>query len=434
MSPSETYITPQSTVPVDGPEADTYWTILRSVPDVLRDLMADIETAEFINTLKTQFKLTDDQRVSVAEFLRDILMGITLPDDTVGALAERIGVKYSTANQLIREIEKKILSKAGMTIADIGRAIIGPSIREEAGRLLLRYERLDDLLAAIEDMSSNDRMQFLEDAKTDNRILVLRALTQLKLGTDSKGRPMTFAQLAAREAPDFSATDWVDALSEDPNFAQNADVHKALVTFLASTDRLTTVFGKLTDVKAAHVLHKALKESLLRAKPAVGEYVKWSPYFAGVYDKEKDIDDKVFRRYAELPEEMRKKLVSESLSKRIAAMIEDGIVPRNYGVAVAKITFLTTLGEIRPEALPILLGERLGLGAKNGMQVAEHVTSVLLGDLMPPEEPPESEEEETVTSEENAEPSPERSAKKKRDAKIDDMPNVVDLRESDSEE
>lgn len=443
------YLAPIHTMPRSGAEAQSYGTIIKGMPETVLDLMTSVETSDFIIRIRDEYQLDESQRLKFAEFLRDAFLGIPQGDDLAGVLAEKISVSKKTALQIMHVLEQDILLVSGLTVADLGRVTGGPAVSEDAGRIVLQYESVDDLLESIKDLPGEERIKFLLDAKKDNRVLVLKALSQLKLGTDSRGRPQTFTQLAVSEAPDFSSIDWVDALTENANLAEEPTVKKALVVFLSSTSRIARIFSSIQNFKAARTLHATLKDALARTKPSVAEYVKWSPYFAGVYDKDNIINEAAFNKFAELPDETRHNLVSEDLSLRIEAMIEDGLVPRNYGVAVAKVTFLATLGDIRPEALPTLLGQRLGLGDEQGLVVAEYISSVLLDTIVPPEEPEPLEEEiDDIQEPEPAGASPEEepvppptprtmqqpgSAKGNSGAKIDSNRNIIDLRKQPGE-
>lgn len=435
MAETPIYITPIETVPTQGNDADTYQLVLQSLPDPILDVLASMDTADFINRVRDEYQLDEDQRKRLAEFLRDALIGIPFEEDLAGALAARVSVEKKDALQILRVLERDILILAGMSLKDIGRVAGGPEIREEAGRLLLRYQNLDDLLAAVENLSNAERLKFLQDAASDNRILVIKALSHLKLGTDSKGRPLSFKDLIQRDAPDFTGRDWADALQEDHTLLELPDVRQELITHLSNEERIITLFSDVTDARDATEFHKVLQEALARAKPAVVDYVKWSPYFAGVFDKKTGLNTELFERFAALGDVTRGQIVSRDLSERIARLIKEGTVPENYGVAVAKIVFFVAVGHIQPESLGVLLGEKLGLGDERGQKVAERISDDLLStitfiDAAPPEPEPLQEKVQATHEETKA---VERSAKEPRNAKIASMKNVVDLRKPTSE-
>lgn len=431
----QSYITPIETVPTSGEEADTYQLILQSLPDPVLDVMADMKTADFINRIRAEYRLDDSQRTRLATFLRDALIGVPFQDDLAGALASYVSIDKKDALQILRTLERDILFLAGLSLKDIGRTTSGPEIREEAGRLLLRYRSLNDLLAAVENLSNTERIKFLHDAASDNRILVIKALTHLKLGVDSKGRPLSFRDLVKRDAPDFSGRDWVDVLREDRTVLELPEVSQALVTYLTDEERIAQLFIDVTDVRNAELFHRVLEDAMLRSKPSVVEYVKWSPYFAGLFDKKTGINTELFERFMIFSETTRSQIISRSLPERIAKLIKEGTVPENYGVAVAKIVFFVAIGHIQPESMGILLGEKLGLGTERGRQIAGRITDELLSRISfsePVAPQPEQAVEESSIQDTVANQS-ERSAKTPENDKLGNMKNVVDLRKTRSE-
>jgi hypothetical protein len=250
---------------------------------------------------------------------------------------------------------------------------------------VLRYESIDDLMASIEDFTPDDRMTFLNDAKQDNRILVLKALSQLKLDTNRKGKPMTFTELIDREAPDFVARDWVDLTGEGAEHLQRPAVREALLTFLSDSGRLERLFPLIPDVETARLFHTALQEALPGTKPALVAHVRLSPYFAGVFDKEAGVGAEPFTKYAELDTETRRRLVSADLSARIGALVQEGVLPEQYAVAVAKTVFLVEVGDVSAQALSELFGKRLGLNPEQGSALARRIRSELLTEEPVPE-------------------------------------------------
>ncbi|HXV26661.1 MAG TPA: hypothetical protein VD862_01365 [Candidatus Paceibacterota bacterium] len=391
MGTPSVYITPIDTVPTSGPKAEAYATLLRGQPESLAEVMVAPETGDFLDRMEQEFGLGTEQKRGIAEFLRDVLTGLPLSQNIAGDLARMSGTKPEEALQILRAIEQDLLKPAGMTLADISKATTGPEVREEAGRLLIKFESLDDLMASVEELPAPERMKFLNSVKQENRVLVLKALSQLKLGTDGSGKPMTFARLVAQEASSFGARDWVDVLGDSPAMADDEAVRPALVNFLSAAEHIADAFLFVSDYRTAVVLHAALGEALARAKPAVARYIRWTPYFAGVGRKDGSVDEQAFGRFTSLPEEERRRLVSRDAAVKIDGMIRNGAVPENFGSAVAKIIFLVTLGDLAPDMLAALFGEKLGLGPEKGREVAERIRAEFFGGRPVAEKLPEPE-------------------------------------------
>lgn len=380
---NEPFLTPQHVMPDEGPDADAYWAVLRSLPNTIRELMASVETADLINNIQKQHRLGSAQRISLAEFMRDLLLGISMPDDVTGYVAERLGIEKSSAIQILKSIESALLTRAGMSIASIGRDTAGPTLQEHDGRVLLKYASLDDLLASIETAGPEDRIRFLEDARQDNRILVLKAMSQLKLGTNSDGKALTYSQLVSQEAPDFSAQDWADALTDDATILEQSAVRDALKTFMANSERLRDLVSSTSSITTARLVHELLAESLAQSKPTVIAHVRFSPYFAGIYDRETVINEQLFEKYFALEPDLRKRLASAELSLEVAKLVQEDVVPEKFAVAVAKTVFLVELGDVSAGSLEELFGKRLDLGDEQGIALAKRIRTSLLSESSP---------------------------------------------------
>ena len=102
-------ITPMSTMPTKNPEAQLYITLLHSMPDSIRELMMDPQTSLFIIRMRDEYKLEEEKRFILAQFLRDAILGIPIGKNIATGLAERLEVNNKTALQIIHKIENELL-------------------------------------------------------------------------------------------------------------------------------------------------------------------------------------------------------------------------------------------------------------------------------------------------------------------------------------
>lgn len=247
----------------------------------------------------------------------------------------------------------------------------------------VRFETVDELVASIKDIKPSEQKLFLERSKKNARIISLGALAELKLETDSQGKPRSFRDLAARESSTFSPREWADALTEDPSLTSNPKAQEALTIFLSDSDSVSRVFGEVTDIAAARTLHRELTGDLPMAVSDVAKYVKSSPFLAGVHDEVHGVNELAFKAFTGLPKHIRKNLLSEELSYRIRLMVDDGVILKQQSEAIARITFLATLGQINSQDLPAFIRQRLGVDAEQGKAIADRVASDLLEYIEP---------------------------------------------------
>jgi hypothetical protein len=76
------------------------------------------------------------------------------------------------------------------------------------------------------------------------------------------------------------------------------------------------------------------------------DYTNYSPHFALIQGKDEMSTTTIFGRIAQLSEESRTVLSSESTAESLQKLVTSGTVPANYGTALAKIVGLCILGDV----------------------------------------------------------------------------------------
>jgi hypothetical protein len=180
-------------------------------------------------------------------------------------------------------------------------------------------------------MTSAQRTAFLNEAKEFNRIFVLQAYSQLKMGADASGRPMSFREQVAREASSFSEQDWIDLLRVDPDAADEPGA--------------MDVFARTALGAAAQGRGPAERREL-------------SLELAGT------------------SAEMQALAASPSTGALTQRLVRSGVLPETHAVAVGRIVYFLCVGKLQPPQVAATL-ERIGLPPLSATTVAQEISRLL---------------------------------------------------------
>ena len=94
-----------------------------SLPDSLKDIMANPSTAEFIEEkLGTEFSMNYVQKIEVTRIIRDVLLGDLSINNIAGKISEKLEVDPSTAYQIQGKVVNELF---GATLEDIKKIQAG---------------------------------------------------------------------------------------------------------------------------------------------------------------------------------------------------------------------------------------------------------------------------------------------------------------------
>lgn len=318
---------------------------LDRMPEHVRQVIAGFETGEFLSdTLVPAFSLTEDQQRGVARFLIDATLGAIPTGQAAPTLARTAGVSLETAVQVVKEIETQLLAPLDLTLSGIAAPAQEPELATtDEGREALYYATTDDLLADITPLDSAARMRFLNDAKRDNRVLVLQAMSQLKLGAGSDGKPLSFRQLIAAECAQFTVHDWEVLARVEPDVFEEPSVVKALER---------TPLG-------AMLLQRSAKE---RAQ--------------------------VLAQFLDLDPEVRRTMAGRTTARHLSDLEHRGTLPTTHTPAVARILFFIAIGRIPTSTISELL-EKTGMTRQQAEEVARAIAPLTPPSLPEPPKAPD---------------------------------------------
>jgi len=100
------------------------------------------------------------------------------------------------------------------------------------------------------------------------------------------------------------------------------------------------------------------------------------PYLAGMSGKSESEQDALERRIDTLPTALRDFLFDPALPEKLSALVSTTGLQPQYAVALSKIVFLATLGDI-PLTSPQQLLEKLGIDATTASRVAHGLEKIL---------------------------------------------------------
>lgn len=326
------FLTPLDTITAD--ELRTQGSALDTLPENIREVLAGLGTAEFLANLGTMYSFTEPQHRGVARFIMELVLTGSMPTSRTADTLSRIsGLDMKTSLQVVKELESGLLAPLGLTLAGFAAPAAGPDpVISPAGEVTgLRYATVDDLLADVAELPPGDREQFLADAKRDNRIIVLQALSQLKMGTDSSGRPLSFRQLLAQEGASFSPEEWVALAGVDPD---------------------------------------AL------ADPAVLVHIESTPLGAMLQGRDAAGARDVVRQFISLPAATRRALVAAPVGTAVAGLVRSGTLPGTHAAAAGRILFFVATGQARPEDVADLLA-KVGVRPEAAATAARELTPLI---------------------------------------------------------
>ncbi|MEK7622179.1 MAG: hypothetical protein AAB415_03290 [Patescibacteria group bacterium] len=83
----------------------------RSLPEVLKETMAGIETAETISGIGKKYQLHIDQIGELADEIGLVMLGLVKTEDFVKHLIIRLGLEQAVAEAMTREVNEQIFLK-----------------------------------------------------------------------------------------------------------------------------------------------------------------------------------------------------------------------------------------------------------------------------------------------------------------------------------
>ena len=106
--------------------------------------------------------------------------------------------------------------------------------------------------------------------------------------------------------------------------------------------------------------------------PTIPDTLEMSPYIAGLHGKSAADASALEEHIESLPDAVKEFLFDPELPGRLGVVVEETRLPRQFSVALAKLVFMTILGDVPVTAHRQLL-ERLGIEPLIAGQVAQHL-------------------------------------------------------------
>ncbi len=299
---------------------------------VIQGLISDFEAPEYIAApLAQRYNLDTAQQYGVARFIMEVVLHTIVEAKTISRLVELTGVEDAVAREMLQSIEENLLNPNGLRLVDLIRGAKEPTVALDArGKEGLRYATMNDLMRDLEPLSAQGRVKFLEDAKSFNRILVLQALSELKMGTAGGGQALTFRQLAAQEASRFTPQDWVDIIRTEPDVLSEPSVNTAL----AQTPLGVSLGGK-NSVEARAIV----------------------------------------ARIAALPRDTQLLLVDPATAKTVSSLVDRGDLPATHVAAVTKLVLLLAVRDVVPTQTAEVL-QKLGIPPASAATIAQTLHAI----------------------------------------------------------
>ena len=110
--------------------------------------------------------------------------------------------------------------------------------------------------------------------------------------------------------------------------------------------------------------------------PELEQEYRYSPYFAGIWGKTEDEIHALELRIDELPDLVREFVMKEDTDAQLRGAMRDAGVPEQYSVALAKIIFLITLGDVPADSVETLL-QKLKLDQVQSRAMAVSLSKIL---------------------------------------------------------
>jgi hypothetical protein len=220
-------------------------------------------------------------------------------------------------------------------------------------------------------------MRFLNDVRPFNRVLVMEALSQLKMGADAQGNPLSFRALLASEAPMLTPQDWADALGTDPDALLEAGVLPSLFAVLTPSLFADLLHGA-PSVRAIQVLMEAASQ-----RDTLADSVRYTPLCAMVAQKSPAEAATVIDAFLSLSDDARALATSAETVTTIGSLIAANTLPATHAVAAARTAYFLATGQVQPSQVASLM-ERVGLSPQASSLVQDAFASL----YVPPEPAP----------------------------------------------
>ncbi|MBP6885949.1 MAG: hypothetical protein KBC02_01755 [Candidatus Pacebacteria bacterium] len=302
---------------------------IEALPNEVRSLISDFEAPEYIATvLRERYTLDEEQQYNVSRFIMEIVMGLIPPAFAPSRLSELLGEPLQTCRVIIDDLDRDLLQPNKLAFTMFLEGTSEPEvIVNSIGKEGLRYKTIGDLMRDLEPLNSQERKAFLAQAKPFNRVLVLRALANLKI----TGESTTFSQLLQREVNDFSENDWVDVIRSEPD----ALLDPSVVRNLSETPLGAFLAGK-TETPSLDLLSQI----------------------------------------SILPQPRQNLLVSSRSKNILADLVDKNLLPGTHLFACLKMVALLVLGEIKPGQIdPILI--KLGVQAGGASVIRDSLIELI---------------------------------------------------------
>jgi hypothetical protein len=270
-------------------------------------------------------------------------------------LLRALGDDPDKTTSLIDFLEQNLLQPLGLSFSLPALTHSEPTVVVDAqGREGLRYPNLESLLNDLEPLPADEKTKFLNDVRPFNRVLVMEALSQLKMGADAQGNPLSFRALLAAEAPTLTPQDWADALSTDPDALLEAGVLPSLFAVLTPilfSDLLRTA----SSVRAVQVLIEVAGQ-----RDALADSVRYTPLCAMLAQKSPNEAVAIIGNYLALSDDARALATSAETVATIGTLITSKALPATHAVAAARTAYFLATGQVQPSQIGALM-ERVGL-------------------------------------------------------------------------
>ena len=101
---------------LSGPELDSYFSLIDSLPENIKDVMCSTETADTISFISKKNNLSDPQINKLSIEAMKLMTGQTPINQFIQNTAQTLDTDQETAKKIAQEINVKIFSKAALQI------------------------------------------------------------------------------------------------------------------------------------------------------------------------------------------------------------------------------------------------------------------------------------------------------------------------------
>lgn len=106
------------------------------------------------------------------------------------------------------------------------------------------------------------------------------------------------------------------------------------------------------------------------------EELIYSPYLAMLEGRDVDSQKTFFEHFASQPEVVREIITSPGTAEKISALIQLNVIPKEYGIAIAKIVALVAMNEVPISSIDQLL-IKLNLAQEQATSIAAELVKIL---------------------------------------------------------